>query len=360
MDTGDDISFLNTVDYDGCGFKNALNPISQVFHDFDGSHTICIHLLGCVSRVSTKFNNRSALCTFYVAQVPCSIFGMDVICDLQLTISCKNTRNTLSIPTVWETREDNSMTIRLKSDTPSMIISLARRLPFTLEESVEHELRKLLAADIIESIMASSYISPIVVATKDNSIRLCVDYHRINSFTIPDQYPIPSVDELFSKVRNARVFSKIDLKTAYHQLDLRPDNVPEAFTRILQRLLQPCRNIIVYFNNFLMFGSSKADLAAPKSTLQRHNFIINEEKSLYSVENIKYLGRQPSSEGIKPPSNATQAIQQCPAPSSKAELCSFSAWRDFFVASSTTSLHLLILCTDYYKKMSRFTSMWRN
>ena len=238
------------------------------------------------------------------------------------------------------------------------LITPVQRLPFTLEEPVEHELRKLLAADIIEPI-TTSYISPIVITTKkDNSIRLCVDYRRVNSCTIPDQYPIPSVDELFRKVRNARVFSRIDLKSAYHQLDLHPDsrhlsafithvglfqykkipfglvNAPAAFTRILQRILQPCRNIIVYFDDILVFGSSKADhdqcLADLKSTLQRHNFIINEEKSLYSVENIEYLGRQPSSEGIKPPSNATQAIQQCPAPSSKAELRSFLGMAGFF------------------------------
>ena len=129
-----------------------------------------------------------------------------------------------AVNTVYETREDNSMTIRLKSDAPPTIISPTRRLPFTLEESVGHELCKLLAADIIEPITAS-YISPIVVATKkDNSIRLCVDYRHIYSCTIPDQHPIPSVDELFSKVRNARFFSRIDLKAAYHQLDLHPDS----------------------------------------------------------------------------------------------------------------------------------------
>ena len=178
METGADVSFLNTVDYTAwaCGFKNALNPVSQIFHNFDGSR---IHLLGCVSRVSTKFNNRSALCTFYVAQVPCSIIGMDVICALQLTISCKNTLCTPLIPKVCEIREDNSMTIRLKSDAPSTIITPVRRLPFTLEEPVEHELRKLLAADIIEPITTSSYISPIVITIKkDNSIRHCVDYRQ--------------------------------------------------------------------------------------------------------------------------------------------------------------------------------------
>ena len=222
VDTGADVSFLDTVDYTACGFKNALNPVSQIFDNFDDSR---IHLLGCVSSVSTKFNNQSALYAFYVAQVPCSIIGMDVICALQLTISCKNTLCTPLIPKVCEIREDNSMTIRLKSDALSTIITPVRRLPFTLEEPVEHELRKLLAADIIEPIMTSSYISPIVITTKkDNSIRLCADYRRINSCTILDQYPIPSVNELFRKVRNARVFSRIDLKFAYYQLDLHPDS----------------------------------------------------------------------------------------------------------------------------------------
>ena len=118
------------------------------------------------------------------------------------------------------------------------------------------------------------------------------------------------------------------------------------------------RNVLVFFDYIPVFGSSKADhdqcLADLKSTLQCHNYIINEEKSRYSVENIEYLGRQLSSEGIKLPFNATQAIQQCPAPSSKAELCSFLGMVGFFVASSTSSLHLLILYTGCYKKTSRF------
>ena len=187
------------------------------------------------------------------------------------------------------------MTICLKSDAPSTIITPVRRLPFTLEEPVEHELHKLLAADIIEPITTSSYISPIVITTKkDNSIRLCVDYCHINSCTILDQYPILSVDELFRKVRNARVFSQIDLKSAYHQLDLHPDsrhlsafithvglfqykkipfglvNALAAFTRILQWILQPCHNIFVYFDDILVFGSSKADHDQCLADLKSH------------------------------------------------------------------------------------------
>ena len=84
------------------------------------------------------------------------------------------------------------MTIRLKSDAPSTIITPVRRLTFTLEEPVEHELSKLLAADIIEPITTSSYISPIVITTKKDR-QLHLPLHRLspyqflhNSGSIPD------------------------------------------------------------------------------------------------------------------------------------------------------------------------------
>ena len=157
-----------------------------------------------------------------------------------------------------------------------------------------------------------------------------MDYRRINSFTIPDQYPIPSVDELFSKIPgSARYFSIIDLKTAYHQVDLHPDsrdytafithvglfhykkipyglaNAPAAFTRIIQRALKPCDNIIVYFDDILCFGATKAEhdacLEKLKINPSNTHLIINETKSQYNVQSIEFLGRQLSADGIGPP-----------------------------------------------------------
>ena len=102
-------------------------------------------------------------------------------------------------------------------------------------------------------------MSPIVVTTKrDNSIRLCVDYRRIDSLTILDQYPIPSVDELFSKIpRNVRYIqpSLMWVFSAIRKIPYGLMNAPAAFTQILQRALQPCDNVIVYFDDILSFAS---------------------------------------------------------------------------------------------------------
>ena len=248
------------------------------------------------------------------------------------------------------------MSIKLKDGSPYTLISPVRRLPFALEEPVEREIHKLLASDVIESISTSSFV---VTTKRDNTIRLCVDYRRINSFTVPDQYPIPSVDELFSKIpESARYFSKIDLKAVYHQVGLHPDsrdysafvthiglfrykkipygleNAPAAFTRIIQRALKPCDNIIVYFDDILCFGATKAEhdacLEKLRSTLQTHKLIINEAKSQYNVQSIEFLGRQLSADGIGPPSKGVQALQDCRLPTNKTELRSFLGMMGYY------------------------------
>jgi hypothetical protein len=60
---------------------------------------------------------------------------------------------------------------------------------------------------------------------KDNSLRLCVDYHPLNAVTIKNKYPLPRIDILFDQLAGARVFSKIDLCFGYHQIKIRPSDI---------------------------------------------------------------------------------------------------------------------------------------
>ena len=157
--------------------------------------------------------NKSVQCTFYVADVPRSIIGTGIIKALRLTISYDSSDgsatsvNTPSIIAEIHQRKEPVVSIQLKKDAPASIITPVRRLPFALEAPVELELRKILVEDIIEPITSFPYISPVVVINKrGNGIRLCVDYRRINAHTIMDCHPIPSVDELFAKIRHARYF----------------------------------------------------------------------------------------------------------------------------------------------------------
>jgi hypothetical protein len=66
------------------------------------------------------------------------------------------------------------------------------------------------------------------VKKKDQSLRLCVDYQPLNTVTIKNKYPLPYIDILFDQLVGAKVFSKIDLRSGYHQIKIRPGDVPKT------------------------------------------------------------------------------------------------------------------------------------
>jgi hypothetical protein len=65
------------------------------------------------------------------------------------------------------------------------------------------------------------------VKKKDQSLRLCVDYRPLNAVTIKNKYPLPRIDILFDQLAGAKVFSKVDLRSGYHQIMIRLEDVPK-------------------------------------------------------------------------------------------------------------------------------------
>ncbi|KAK1685025.1 hypothetical protein QYE76_045873 [Lolium multiflorum] len=95
----------------------------------------------------------------------------------------------------------------------------------------EEKLDDMLAKGLIRP-SASPWRSPVLfVDKKDGANRLCTDYRKLNDVTIKNKYPLPKIEDLFDQLTGATVFSKIDLRTGYHQLKIRATDIPKtAFT----------------------------------------------------------------------------------------------------------------------------------
>jgi hypothetical protein len=105
-----------------------------------------------------------------------------------------------------------------------------RMNPQELEE-LKRQLADMLSKGLIHP-SASPWGSPVLFVDKrDGTIRLCVDYRKLNEVTIKNKYPLPKIEDLFDQLNGAKVFSKIDLRTGYHQLKVRESDIPKtAFT----------------------------------------------------------------------------------------------------------------------------------
>jgi hypothetical protein len=242
--------------------------------------------------------------------------------------------------------------IELKPNTSPKFFK-PRPIPFAYVDQVKEEINRKVAAGILERVDTSLWAAPIVPVQKPNGkIRVCGDFKvTINPHTLVDQHPIPSIDQLFSRLSNGQQFTKLDLSDAYLQVELDDSSkdlvvintplglykynrmpfgissAPAIFQRLIDQIIVDIPNCIAYLDDLLITGSTEDEhlntLEQVLTKLEDFGFTCNPDKCAFFQNSVSYLGFRIDKNGKIPHPVRVDAITHMPPPKNIKELEAF-------------------------------------
>ncbi|GBG64906.1 hypothetical protein CBR_g48372 [Chara braunii] len=276
--------------------------------------------------------------------------------------------------------------------------AIYRMSPRELEQ-FRKQLNELLEKGWIRPSLSPFGAPVLFVPKKEGELRMCIDYRGLNAITVKNAEPLPRIDDLLDRVQGCKYFSKIDLKSGYHQIEVHPDdqyktvfrtryghyefivmpfgltNAPTTFQRCMNDLFRPWLDkfVVVYLDDILVFSKTlqehQGHLRQVLEKLREANFKINAKKCEWAKTQVLYLGHVLDGDGIKPEDSKIATIRDWPTPRTLTELRSFlglaNYYRKFVRNFSTIAAPLRRLlkkeaiwqwdkdCTSVLKKLKR-------
>ncbi|XP_052117210.1 uncharacterized protein LOC127747411 [Arachis duranensis] len=209
--------------------------------------------------------------------------------------------------------------IKLESGAKPLALTPYRMAPPELKE-LKKQLKDLLDAGFIRPSKAP-YGAPVLFQKKhDGSLRLCIDYRALNKVTIKNKYPIPLIADLFDQLGRAKWFSKLDLRSGYHQVRIANGdepktmcvtrygsyewlvmpfgltNAPATFCTLMNEIFQPYldRFVVVYLDDIVVYSNTLEEHAEHLRTvfkiLRENNLYVKKEKCSFAREEVNFLG----------------------------------------------------------------------
>ncbi|WVZ53891.1 LOW QUALITY PROTEIN: hypothetical protein U9M48_004778 [Paspalum notatum var. saurae] len=214
----------------------------------------------------------------------------------------------------------------------------------------------------IDELLAKGYIRPILlVEKKDTDVkRMCVDYRALNKVTIKNKYPLPRIDDLFDQLQGACVFSKIDLRSGYHQLKIhRSDNPKTAFTTkyglyeytvmsfgltnapaYFMHLMNSVfmdyldKFVVVFIDDILIYSKTEAEhdehLRLVLQRLREHMLYAKFSKCEFWIDEVRFLGHVVSKGGIAMDPSKVSTVTNWKVPEIPKEVRGFLSLADYY------------------------------
>ncbi|GJR57334.1 putative reverse transcriptase domain-containing protein [Tanacetum coccineum] len=238
------------------------------------------------------------------------------------------------------------------------------RAPYRLAPSemkeLSEQLKELLEKGFIRP-SSSPWGAPVLfVKKKDGSFRMCIDYRELNKLTVKNRYPLPRIDDLFDQLQGSSVYSKIDLRSGYHQLRVREEdipitafrtryghyefqvmpfgltNAPAVFMDLMNRVCKPYLDkfVIVFIDDILIYSKTKGEhsehLKIILDLLKKEKLYAKFLKCVFWLESVQFLGHVINREDVHVDPAKIKAVKNWPVPKSPTKVRQFMGLAGYY------------------------------